>query len=311
MCYYRSRIFNGEDAMNNIKTTAAKLTLLLLISFPAQIIISFAAGLIPQSGISSNMRDYIIPQILYPLLFEVPYLLIAKKSLADFMPTPARKVSARKTLSAAFAFMLAAIMTSSIYAGFLDTIKIIKPIRSSSFEANNAFEAVLWIIALAVLPPILEEAVFRGAILGTMRQYMGKGAIFFSAALFALMHANFNQIPIAFALGLILGWFAYSTGSIVVPIILHACNNLSSVIFGLLKGVLPEALLKTINSAVTLSIVAIGIFCTILEIKALVKTVKEETKEQTHPVKTVFLSPAFIFYAALMLGLAVLTNFVG
>ena len=74
--------------MNNIKITATKLTLLLMLSIPAQIIVSFAIGLIPQSGLSSNMQNYIIPQLLYPLLFEVPYLLIAKKSIAGFMPTP-------------------------------------------------------------------------------------------------------------------------------------------------------------------------------------------------------------------------------
>ena len=296
--------------MNNIKITATKLILLLLLSIPAQIIVSFAIGLIPQSGLSSNMRNYIIPQLLYPLLFEMPYLLIAKKSITEFMPTPVCKVPVQKTLSAMFAFMFAAITLSSIYTSILDAVEIVKPIKSASFTTDNIFESVLWIIAMAVLPPVLEEAVFRGAILGTMKQYMGKGAIFFSAALFALMHANFNQIPVAFCMGLILGWFAYSTGSIVVPIILHACNNLLSVGYSLLSGVLEEKALARTDLILTAAISLIGLCCAIYEIISFAKKIKNEPKEEKGAVKAAFFTPSFIFYTAIMLGLAVLTNIV-
>lgn len=296
--------------MNNIKITATKLILLLLLSIPAQIIVSFAIGLIPQSGLSSNMRNYIIPQLLYPLLFEMPYLLIAKNSIASFLPTPVKKVPVIKTASATFAFMFAAIFTSTVYARLLNAIKIVKPIKSASFTTDNIFESVLWLIAMAVLPPILEEAVFRGAILGTMKQYMGRGAIFFSAALFALMHANFNQIPVAFCMGLILGWFAYSTGSIVVPIILHACNNLLSVGYSLLSGVLEEETLERTDLILTAAISLIGLCCAIYEIISFAKKIKNEPKEEKGAVKAAFFTPSFIFYTAIMLGLAVLTNIV-
>ena len=296
--------------MNNIKITATKLTLLLMLSIPAQIIVSFAIGLIPQSGLSSNMQNYIIPQLLYPLLFEVPYLLIAKKSIAGFMPTPVCKVPVQKTLSAAFAFMFAAITLSSIYTRLLDAVEIVKPIKSASFTTDNIFEAVLWIIAMAVLPPVLEEAVFRGAILGTMKQYTGRGAIFFSAALFALMHANFNQIPVAFGMGLILGWFAYSTGSIVVPIILHACNNLLSVGYSLLSGVLEKEALERTDLILTASISLIGLCCAIYEIVSFANKIKNEPKAEKGAVKAAFFTPSFIFYTAITLGLAVLTNIV-
>ncbi len=58
---------------------------------------------------------------------------------------------------------------------------------------------------MAVLPPVLEEAVFRRCDSRNNETVYGQGRDFlFSAALFALMHANFNQIPVAFAMGLIL-----------------------------------------------------------------------------------------------------------
>ena len=282
--------------MNNIKIMATKLTFLLFLSIPAQIIVSFATGFIQQGVISANLRSFIIPQIIYPLLFEVPYLLIAKKSITEFMPTPVCKVPVQKTLSAMFAFMFAAITLSSIYSSLLDAVEIVKPIKSASFTTDNIFEAVLWIIAMAVLPPVLEEAVFRGAILGTMKQYMGKGAIFFSAALFALMHANFNQIPVAFCMGLILGWFAYSTGSIVVPIILHTCNNLLSVGYSLLCGVLEEETLERTDLILTAAISLIGLCCAIYEIVSFAKKIKNEPKAERGAVKAAFFTPKVLLW---------------
>lgn len=296
--------------MEREKSNAMRLTALLLLAIPAQLILSFLLNLIPSGSISANLRNYIIPQILYPLLFEVSYLIIAKKIVPDFSPLPPARVSPKKTVSAAFSFMFAAILISAVYAKFLDFIKIVKPIKSAAFSTDNVFEAVLWIIAMAVLPPVLEEAVFRGAILGTMRKYIGRGSILFSAVLFALMHANFNQIPIAFVMGLLLGWFAYSTGSIIVPIILHAFNNLLSVGYGLLGGFLSEETLSKVDFSVTALIFVLGLIFAIFEIIDFSKKIKKEPKAEKGALKAVFINPSFFLYTAATLGLAVLTNLI-
>lgn len=124
------------------------------------------------------------------------------------------------------------------------------------------------------------------------------------------MHANFNQIPVAFGMGLILGWFAYSTGSIVVPIILHACNNLLSVGYSLLSGVLEKEALERTDLILTASISLIGLCCAIYEIVSFAKKIKNEPKAEKGAVKAAFFTPSFIFYTAITLGLAVLTNIV-
>ena len=91
-------------------------------------------------------------------------------------------------------------------------------------------------LALAILVPVAEEFVFRGAILRVLLKSFGadnslKGvwiAIALSALLFALAHMNPAQMPHAFVVGLLLGWFYWRTGSILPGVVYHVVNNTAS-----------------------------------------------------------------------------------
>ena len=80
---------------------------------------------------------------------------------------------------------------------------------------------------IAVLAPVAEELVFRGAILRQLSETLRSRwtAIAISALLFALVHGNPAQMPHAFAMGLILGWMYCRTKSIVPGVAFHWCNN--------------------------------------------------------------------------------------
>ena len=71
------------------------------------------------------------------------------------------------------------------------------------------------------------EVVFRGAILRTLLSSMQSkwGAICFTAALFALIHANPAQMPHAFLMGWLMGWLYMRTGSILPAVVFHWANN--------------------------------------------------------------------------------------
>lgn len=81
--------------------------------------------------------------------------------------------------------------------------------------------------AVCIFAPLVEELVFRGAILRSLLGYFGKHwyAIAVSALLFALVHGNLAQMPHAFIIGLLLGWMYYRTGSILPGVALHWVNN--------------------------------------------------------------------------------------
>ena len=80
---------------------------------------------------------------------------------------------------------------------------------------------------IALLAPIVEEVVFRGAILRKLLSSMSNkwGAIAISSALFALVHANPAQAPHAFLMGWLMGWLYMRTGSIVPGVVFHWANN--------------------------------------------------------------------------------------
>lgn len=80
---------------------------------------------------------------------------------------------------------------------------------------------------VCIFAPIVEEIVFRGAILRTLLEVTNRHrfAIVVSALLFAVAHFNKAQIPHAFIIGLLLGWMYYRTGSILPGTLLHWVNN--------------------------------------------------------------------------------------
>ena len=85
----------------------------------------------------------------------------------------------------------------------------------------------LWVVilAVAVTPAVCEELFFRGVVLSGLRSLGKWPAVTISALLFALAHASIYRLLPTLALGIMLGYLVWKTGSIVTSMILHALNN--------------------------------------------------------------------------------------
>lgn len=83
------------------------------------------------------------------------------------------------------------------------------------------------LLSIALLAPILEELLFRGAIEGyLLREGRSPwGAIVVSSLIFGVVHMNPAQIPFAFLLGMMFGWLYYRTGSLLPGVVGHVLNN--------------------------------------------------------------------------------------
>ena len=101
-------------------------------------------------------------------------------------------------------------------------------------ESTEAmFEAImrepLGYMAIGIFAPVVEEIVFRGAILRILLGLFSRSwhwvAIIFSALIFGAIHLNLAQGLHAFVIGLLLGWMYYRTSSVVPGILLHWINN--------------------------------------------------------------------------------------
>ncbi len=86
---------------------------------------------------------------------------------------------------------------------------------------------VFGFLSMAVLAPVMEELLFRGAIQGHLQRigWHPAWAIFTSAFIFGLVHGNPAQIPFAFLMGALFGWLYYRTGSLLPGIVGHVLNN--------------------------------------------------------------------------------------
>jgi membrane protease YdiL (CAAX protease family) len=87
---------------------------------------------------------------------------------------------------------------------------------------------LLW-VALVVAAPVFEEAFFRGFLLAGLQRAAGlQGAIVLTALGWALLHTQYDALHIAtiVVFGFMLGWARVRSGSLFVPIGMHALNNL-------------------------------------------------------------------------------------
>lgn len=85
---------------------------------------------------------------------------------------------------------------------------------------------VLAVVTIAVAPAIAEEIFFRGLMQTRLVARLGGWAgIVAASAAFGLMHMDPVQSPLAFVLGLFLGWVTERFGGIRPSIAAHAVNN--------------------------------------------------------------------------------------
>ena len=82
------------------------------------------------------------------------------------------------------------------------------------------------VLTAAVLAPLQEEFLFRGYLYPVFKRYLtGWGSAFATALLFALLHANVTALPGLFLLALCLTAAYEWSGSLLVPIGMHALFN--------------------------------------------------------------------------------------
>lgn len=129
------------------------------------------------------------------------------------------------------AMCAAANVVASVWTSFFASFGVDVPDVPSMME-NEPVSLALNLLIMAVMPAILEEFFFRGYVLQALRPYGDTFAVVVSALLFGLMHGNLTQLPFAFLLGLIFGFFAVRLGNIWVCCVIHFLNNAVAVLLG-------------------------------------------------------------------------------
>lgn len=113
--------------------------------------------------------------------------------------------------------------------------------------------------AIAIIPAIVEEFLFRGIVYRGYRQARPIRGILYSAFLFGALHMNFNQFCYAFFMGIAMGVLAEVTDSLVPSMFVHCLFNgqtvclmyLLKILMKVMDGVGGASISEAIESAGT------------------------------------------------------------
>ena len=99
-------------------------------------------------------------------------------------------------------------------------------------KAGNTFEMILIILGAVVIAAIAEEGLFRGFLQHSLEK---RGdvtrAVILSSLTWTMIHMNLFWAIQLFLMGMVIGYTAWRTNSIIPAIIIHGINNLIGVIF--------------------------------------------------------------------------------
>lgn len=96
---------------------------------------------------------------------------------------------------------------------------------ATEIKISNWGQYFAFVFALALLPAIVEELIFRGLILKSLMKYGAAKAVIISALLFLFFHMNPGQTVYQFMLGIVLALVTVYSGNLVLAMILHFVNN--------------------------------------------------------------------------------------
>ncbi len=136
---------------------------------------------------------------------------------------------------------------------------------------------IIYLVMLTVAPAFIEEIVFRGVIMQSLRRFGDVFALITSSLIFGIFHLNLIQMPFAFILGLAIGFFVMRTGSIWVGVFIHLINNSIAALFTIAEPLLSESsytMLYYIESIFVLLLGIIAFFPLIIKYKSLFKFAK-------------------------------------
>jgi len=190
-----------------------------------------------------------IPLFLFVYLFRPRYMPILKSQMAYPSLT-----AALRTVLAAIIGAWALELYISLWSLLLEALKIHIWVPGVPLPGNGA-QIILAVSAVGIMPAILEELLFRGAVLeGLKRELPQKAALWLTALLFAFMHGSLLGLPAHIVLGLVITLLALRQNNLQLPMIYHFSHNAASLIISLylrnvMEGVDVEAQAQAMQGA--------------------------------------------------------------
>ena len=213
-----------EDNQNSI-FTPSEIGVVLLTTFVVFVIFALIAGFLGESlSLLFGELLMVLPAVVFALLKRMPFMETFRL----------RRISLRGAAATLVLFIPVFILSDELDR----LLQMFFPMPAEWFESlydlvkfNSIGDAVAILLAGVIFASVSEEMLFRGVLQNTLEHYRDPAmAIVSSAVFFALVHFNpWTSIQILL-LGLVFGYVTWKSQSILPSIILHALNNLASLL---------------------------------------------------------------------------------
>ena len=256
---------------SNIKHANKNLLIILLIFFSGSII----TGIIVLT-LNNKLLPYVAGAI--ELLFMlVPTLLLSKSSPLKFktlfrletMPQVKQTVIAIIGLVAfivfegAYLVVQEALIPASLMCFYKNLEKTIEDTYLQILGGSGWLQAMRALLIGALIPALSEESLFRGFYQRSLEEEMKPlKAIFITGIIFAIIHTNPIGIVPLIVIGIYLGIIAYSTQSLLLPMLIHFLLNAFTifVIFiPTLSGIDEKSFRMNLGTSIIICIVSFSI----------------------------------------------------
>lgn len=184
-------------------------------------ILPHASALGMRSALVVAEAALVIPALLALALFRVP-------PIEGLALTPTRRPAMLLALATGTAFWVTSLGLLELQSylwppepGYLEAFRLLH----ESLRPRHAFDLLLSVAAIALVPALCEEIVLRGVVLTSLKPALGAaGAVAASSLLFALIHDPYRR-PFTFVVGIGLGLLRVRSGSLTPPVLAHAALN--------------------------------------------------------------------------------------
>ena len=141
-------------------------------------------------------------------------------------------------LAPAAAVLLRAAMTpvDIAWQGVLERAAEVLPLTDGTVRSvpmpETAADAVLYLVTVAAIPAIAEEAFFRGSLLTGLLDGSRRGtAVLLTAVFFALLHGSIANLPSLLVSSFLLTLLMLRSGSLAAPVLTHFFYNISAFVW--------------------------------------------------------------------------------
>jgi sodium transport system permease protein len=169
--------------------------------------------------------------MLAPVLLTIRWQRLDWRRTLHLSRPPAAAMGAAALLGVS-SFVWVGALARLFYDTFLPVPEVFERALREAFTApDDPWGKALLVAVVAISPAICEEAVFRGWLLSSFRGKVRPWvAVLVTSLIFGIFHLSIYRLLGTTALGLIMGWMVWRTGSIWPSVLYHLLNNASSLL---------------------------------------------------------------------------------